>query len=235
MEMVRRSRLLDIVESAPERTPPNLEYRLLGDLPHLLRASYLPIPDPVRFDPLPERVAAVAARTHGLERPLIGLTWRAGTGPGPGDRNVLYKEVPFKKFLSMAQALPGTLAVLQRGPKPEELERLMEVCGPRVVDFSGLNADLEAMLALLAQLDDHVGVSNTNMHLCAGLGRGARVLVSRGIEFRWMAEGIESPWFRGFAIYRQALGGDWSDTLKAVGADVRREHENPLSTLSARK
>ena len=61
------------------------------------------------------------------------------------------------------------------------------------------------MLALLALLDDYVGVSNTNMHLRAGVNRTAKVLVPAPPEWRWMAEGKESPWFPGFTVYRQGV------------------------------
>lgn len=220
VEMVRRSGVLDAIEPAPERIPPNAGYRLLGDLPYLLHAAELPIPGAIRFAPLADRMTETAARLAALKRPLIGLTWRAGTGPESGNRNVLYKEVKFADFVAMTKSLPGTLLVLQRNPKAGEVRALGEACGERVVDLSALNADLEAMLALLAQLDDYIGVSNTNMHLMAALGRGARVLVSRLAEFRWMAEGTESPWFPGFHVYRQETNGSWAGPLSSVRADV---------------
>lgn len=216
VDMVRRSGVLDAIEPAPERIPPNAGYRLLGDLPYLLHAAALPIPGPIRFAPLSDQMTEIAARLALLNRPLIGLTWRAGTGPEAGNRNVLYKEVKFADFVGMAKSLPGTLLVLQRNPKAEEVRALGEACGERVVDVSALNADLEAMLALLAQIDDYVGVSNTNMHLMAALGRGASVLVSRLAEFRWMAEGAESPWFPGFRVYRQRPDGTWMTGLSAA-------------------
>lgn len=222
LDMVRRSGVLDEAEPAADRIPHGADYRLLGDLPYLLGAHRLPIPGPVRFAPLAARAAEIAGRLQGVKRPLIGLTWRAGTGPEAGNRNVLFKEVPFGKFVAMAAALPGTLLVLQRQPKSGEIEQLVSACGPRVVDLSPLNADLEAMHALLAQIDDYIGVSNTNMHLCAALGRKARVLVSRSVEFRWMA-GDESPWFPGFPVYRQGPKGDWTQAMGAIADEVRRK------------
>ena len=74
-------------------------------------------------------------------------------------------------------------------------------------DFTALNEDLEDMLALLSFMDDYVCVSNTNFHLRAVRGRVGRVLVPNPPEFRWMAEGEESPWFPGCKVYRQRLTG----------------------------
>lgn len=220
MGMIGRSGALDACEPAADRIPPDAGYRLLGDLPYLLAAHAQPVPASIRFDPLPERVGEARARLQGLARPLIGLTWRAGTGPESGNRNVLFKEVPFKQFVEMARRLPGTLLVLQRQPKAVELEALRAACGSRLADFSALNGELESMHALLAQLDDYVGVSNTNMHLCAALGRSARVLVSRAVEFRWMARGDRSPWFPDFPVYRQDARGGWEGALDEAVAAV---------------
>ena len=219
-DMIDRSGALDRSEPATDHLPPDAGYRLLGDLPFLLEAYKLPVPSAVQFAPLPERMASTAARLAGLPRPLIGLTWRAGTGPEAGKRMALFKEVPFGDFVSMAKRLPGTLLVLQRQPKSGEVEKLTAACDGRVVDLSALNDDLEEMHALLAQIDDYVGVSNTNMHLCAALGRSARVFVSRGSEFRWMASGAESPWFPGFSLYRQGVLGDWREAMAGVVAGL---------------
>jgi hypothetical protein len=89
-----------------------------------------------------------------------------------------------------------------------------------VHDLSALNEDLEAMLALLALVDEYVGVSNTNMHLRAGVGRTARVLVPQPPEWRWMAVGEASPWFPGFRVYRQHVDGEWRDALARLSRDL---------------
>ena len=86
--------------------------------------------------------------------------------------------------------------------------------------MTALNEDLEALLALLALMDDYIGVSNTNMHLRAGVSRTARVLVPRPAEWRWMISGSESPWFPGFRVYRQGPDGDWGAALKHLQADL---------------
>ncbi len=78
------------------------------------------------------------------------------------------------------------------------------------------------MLALLALLDDYVTVSNTNVHLRAGAGRTSRVLVPNPPEYRWMAEGDESPWFQGSTVYRQRLDGDWGAAFQALSKDLGR-------------
>ncbi len=66
------------------------------------------------------------------------------------------------------------------------------------------------------ELDDYIGVSNTNMHLSALLGRPCKVLPPLSSEFRWMTQVTESPWFPGFTIYRQSSDGQWQSALSAL-------------------
>jgi len=218
--MVSRGGMVDAcVEKGPHllRDP---QWLPVGDLPYLLRSNGPDLPPPLRLAPLDERVAELRARLAGLAQPLIGLTWRGGTLPGTVGFRGLLKALPFESFAELAGGLPGTLLVLQRYPCPAELALLSARAPGRVVDFSLLNDDLEGMLALLAQLDEYVGVSNANMHLYAGVGGRGKVLIAGVAEFRWMARGVESPWFPGFKVYRPGPERDWSTVFEQVLRDL---------------
>ena len=72
----------------------------------------------------------------------------------------------------------------------------------------------------LAALDEYVGVSNANMHLLAGIGKTARVLVPYPGEWRWMRRAGPSPWFPNFSLYRQPQSRDWSGALQELRGDL---------------
>ena len=76
------------------------------------------------------------------------------------------------------------------------------------------------MLALLSLLDEYIGVSNTNMHLIAGLAKPAKVLIPFPPEFRWMEKG-RSPWFPNFSLYRQDKSGSWDKAFEELENDLR--------------
>jgi len=103
--------------------------------------------------------------------------------------------------------------------------QLEELLGQEVLDFSDINDDLEDALALMALLDDYVGVSNTNMHLRAASGRPARVLVTHPGEYRWQVDGEHSPWFPDFQLYRQAVDGDWQGAFTELSSDIKAKYE----------
>jgi tetratricopeptide (TPR) repeat protein len=199
-------------------------HMLMGDLPQALGAT--DFPPPVELSPLPRMLESMKERLAALgPPPYVGLTWRAGIAPEQqrGTEWVLHKAVPPESLCGALRNVEGTLIALQRNPEGGEVERLATLAGRPVHDLTALNEDLEGMLALLAIVDDYIGVSNTNMHLRAGAGRGARVLVPCPPEWRWMANGEESPWFPGFRIYRQRPDGDWNDALTTLAFDLREK------------
>ena len=187
-------------------------YRVLvGDLPYLLGATNVP----------PSIAIAPLAIDTGLGTfgppPYIGVAWRAGTQRA---RRRLRKELPLAALAAAVRQTPGPVLVLQRQPAPGEMVAFATALGRQIVDLSAHNDELEAMLAVVAQLDELVCVSNTNVHLRAAAGRASRVLVPSPPEFRWMAERRESPWFPATSVYRQDADGGWEAALTALSRDL---------------
>jgi Flp pilus assembly protein TadD len=195
-----------------------------GRLLHLPRIFYPEPPPPLALAALPGQLREMERRLGALgPPPYLGLTWRAGTAPEEqrGSIWMLHKEVPLDQLGAAVRGVNGTLLALQRNARAGEIEALSAQAGRPVHDLTALNEDLEAMLALLALVDDYIGVSNTNMHLRAGTGRGARVLVPRPAEWRWLIAGDASPWFPGFRLYRQRPDGDWGAAFDRLARDLR--------------
>ena len=199
--LLSHSKILDRI-APPDERPTGTEFVFsVGDLPRLLDMEHpSQIPAPIELTPLSTQIAAVRQQLDKCgPQPCIGVTWRGGTTK----KNALYKEIPLDKLAACLRGTHTTVVVLQRNPRPGEIEAFAQALERPVHDFSALNENLEQMLALMAVIDDYVGVSNANMHLRAGAGKTARVLVPSPPEWRWMAEGMESPWFPGFSVYRQ--------------------------------
>lgn len=196
-----------------------------SDFPSLPRVFYPRLPAPLKLEVLPQQLRDMKERLSGLgPPPYIGLTWRAGTAPEQqGAAWMLHKEIPVARLGAAVRSVSGTLLALQRNPRPGEIEELSASAGKPVHDLTALNEDLEAMLALLALAGEYIGVSNTNMHLRAGVGRTARVLMPCPAEWRWFPSGSESPWFPGFRIYRQGPDGSWDGALRALERDLQEQ------------
>lgn len=246
--MVQRAGVADAVlpDGAPAADCTDLQI-FCGDLPHALQslpasplpwrettselhdypirvAAYYPPPAPSLHIPaLPDAVARLREQLRQIGAPpYIGITWRAGTAAREqtGANWVLSKEVPLSALGASLRASRGTLLALQRHPAAGEIDTLTAACGRPVADLTALNEQLEDMLALLALIEDYVGVSNTNMHLRAAVAGRARVLVPNPPEWRWMNRGRRSPWFPDFLLYRQSMHGDWDAALAALARDL---------------
>jgi tetratricopeptide (TPR) repeat protein len=186
-----------------------------GDLPWLLDEpgplpSIILSPDPDRITALRDRLAAFSCR------PLVGVTWRAGTQLS----GRLSKALSPEGLAATLAPLDCDVVILQRNPQAGEVDRFAAALGRPVLNLSTLNDDLASMLALLSLLDSQVAVSNTNIHLAAALGKPARLLLPHPPEFRWMDTGRQSPWFPGMVLYRQERGGSWRPALGTLAADL---------------
>jgi len=215
---------IDRVLALADVALPARDFTLLsGDLPQALATGEIPPAVPLTAQP--QRVSAMRERLTALgPAPYLGLTWRAGLAAGAAHNArlplPLSKHIALPQLAAALQPVPGTLLALQREPQPGEIAQLAALLQRPVHDFRAAGEDLEDTLALLALLDEYVGVSNTNMHLLAGLGKTARVLMPCPPDWRWMAAGKTSPWFPGFAIYRQNGEGDWRAALDELRRDL---------------
>jgi len=215
--MLDRAKIVDRVMAAGGK-PGLFDLKLtVGDLPWLLGDSGTPTPGAFPIPAQPDREAALSAQLQAFgPPPYVGLTWRAGRN----EKGVLFKEIPFDMLAGAVSPLGGSLVALQRRPDAGEIGAFARAAGKPVLDLTAANDDLEDMLALAGRLDFYVCVSNTNLHLRAARGRTSHVLVPTPPEFRWMADGAESPWFHGTRVFRQQPTGDWSSALTRLAREL---------------
>jgi Flp pilus assembly protein TadD len=177
-------------------------------------------PDAVPVQQWRERLAALGPA------PYIAVTWRAGSERASTaefrrrGEDPLFKEIPLADFAVALRGCRGTVVVVQRAPVSGEVAAFGKALGQPVIDLSSVNENLSDMTALMACLDEYIGVSNTNMHLRAGVGKTARVMIPFPAEFRWMDAGPASPWFPGFSLYRQHPDRTWTAALTRLSTDL---------------
>src|SRR5216683_4775432 len=150
--------------------------------------------------------------------PYVAIAWRAGE-PKTGLHETLYKAAPLEPLGTALRPLEATFVSVQRDPKLDETQALASALGHPLHDLSSVNGDLEDTLASMDAVDAYVGVSSTNVHLRASLGRDAHVLVPFPPEWRWMAAGA-SPWFPAMRVYREEPSHAWKAAFDALAADL---------------
>jgi hypothetical protein len=217
--MLSRSGVVDdAVSGAPPAGQDPARLAWIGDLPALLGMEG-EFPPPVRLVADPARVAAMRERLAAIgPAPYVALTWRAGLARR--GKAVLAKEIDARALGGALGPVEATFVSIQREPRAGETAALAEALGKPLADLGSANADLDDMLALLEVVDEYAGVSNTNTHLRASLGRTAHVLVPWPPEWRWLREGDASPWFPGSRLYRASHEGDWAPALARLAAGL---------------
>lgn len=210
-DLLRPLGLFDAYHSTSEK--PNAEYFIrAGDLPLAMQRN-----SPEELAPLPALDLTPALDpeiTHAMDQmlsgfgpgPYLALTWRAGTASRAG---ALSKNLALPVLVERVRNWPGTILSIQRQPGQAEIEQLERALGKSVADLSELNNDLFKMLHALNRIESYVGVSNTNMHLRAGLGKPATVFVPFPPEWRWGIAGATSTWYPQFEVIRQDESGNW--------------------------
>ena len=194
-----------------------------GDLPALLESAsavdaFSLVRDEARAARWRRRLAELGPA------PYLALAWRAGTDvlrmkEFGRERGPQSKEAPLAALGDALRGWRGTLLSVQRQPRSDETAAAAAAAGAPVHDLSALNDDLPEILAMLGVVEEYVCVSNTNVHLLAGIGRTARILVPYPAEWRWMREGA-SPWFPGFTLYREPQSRGWAEPLSRLRKDL---------------
>lgn len=184
-----------------------------GDLPFLTG-----VPGPLPPVPLRAVNSGPPPSFSHYHAPFIGVTWRAGTKNALGQ----WKEMQPEKLAALCRDLGATPVLLQRSATNDEKRLFGEAR-----DYCDECEYPEFVLDLLPHLDAYVTVSNTNVHLAAGLPDTMRpdmhVLITHPPETRWMTRGDTSPWFPGMTCYRQDGYGRWpDDTFQRIKDALRK-------------
>lgn len=201
----------------------------VNELPVAVEAMNAPeIAPPLPLAPRPDLVEKWTAWLSSLgPAPYIGINWRAGAAAQGAATafSKLAKAIDKDCFARTLAPVQATWVSLQRNVMLEEMQEFRHAIGAPVHDAAALTDDLEDLLALLSLLDENIGVSNTNMHLRAGLGLPSRVLVQNpGGDWRWGHDGSSSLWFTDCRVYRQSPDSDWAEALEALQQDLLWEY-----------
>lgn len=220
--ILSRSGYFEMLYAPSSDLPSNCEHILVGDLPLLCECTDVTdIPCPISLCPMASHTEQVKGLLRDLgPPPYCGVSWRAGLQPKAARKTGLFKEIPLDQLSIALKDFPGTLVSVQRNPRPGENDAFQSLLERPVHDLSAMNEQLEEVLALMAVLDNYVGVSNTNTHLRACVGKASYVLVPHPAEWRWGQSGDRSVWYPNSRLFRETASDGWRNAICALRTDL---------------
>jgi tetratricopeptide (TPR) repeat protein len=188
----------------------------LMSLPHVLGTRLQSIPADVPY------LTADAVRIAGWKARLgqtgdlnVGVVW-SGNPEHKWDR----RRTMAASNVLPALAVPGVrLFSLQKDPRPEDRGTLRALAdcitdlAPELTDFTETAAAIEA-------LDLVIAVDTSVAHLAGALGRPVWLMTPYALDWRWLRDREDSPWYPTMRLFRQSVPKVWDDVLARIRSEL---------------
>jgi hypothetical protein len=194
---------------------PNFEFDYwtpMMSLPLVLGTTLETLERPVSYLNAPEDKTRAWQQLLGPKYKLrIGFCW-SGRKDSWINR---HKSVPFDNILNMVQSNPDYEWVnLQTDASAEEEAALVAV---GVKTYPSSIQSWADTAALISNMDVVVGMDTAVSHLSAALGRPTWIMLSHyAVDWRWLLNRDDSPWYITAKLFRQPQRGDWASVIQQI-------------------
>ena len=159
----------------------------------------------------PAALTAWQQRLGPRRRLRVGVSWS-----GRKDTWIhQHKSVPFGQIVNMIQACPEYQWVnLQIDCTDEESQALQDL---GVGTYPGTISCMADSAALISCLDVVISVDTAVSHLAAALGRPTWILLNQyGVDWRWLLNRADTPWYPTARLFRQPTMGNWGPAITQI-------------------
>lgn len=192
------------------------------DLPRLFRTTLESIPSGIPYlFAEPDRVRRFGEQLASNAGFRVGIAWQ-GNPHHQWDR---HRSVRLTEFEPLAAIEGVQLISLQRGPGVEQIDALtsrfalIELLDRSAPDEQGV-ADAAA---IIANVDLVITVDTAVAHIAGAMGRPTWVLLSTMVDWRWLLNRDDSPWYPTMRLFRQERRGDWPPVFERAAGELRRQ------------
>jgi hypothetical protein len=178
-----------------------------GSLPALFRPTPESCPRVPFLTADPERRVMWRALFDSWGKPVIGLTWSGGRFAS----QLTKRTMGLESLRPLIESTDAIFVALQYEDPSEEIERT----GLPVRWFKETMKDrpLDDAAALIAELDEQVGIHTTAHHLAGALGKPSKVFVPQAPMWLY-AYGDRIPFYAAQTFFRQKKDERWIDCVR---------------------
>ena len=91
-----------------------------------------------------------------------------------------------------------------------------------ITDLAPLLHDFADTAAAVSALDLVISIDSAVAHLAGALARPTWVLLPYALDWRWLRDRADSPWYPTVRLFRQGAPRDWPSALTRLGAALRQ-------------
>ena len=206
------------VVSQDEPLPPFDVHLPLMSLPNVLGTRLDTIPAAVPYLATdPAKIAGWKARIGPTTDLAVGVVWSGN----PGHKYDRRRSIPAAAVLP-ALVMPGVrLFSLQKDPRAEDIVTL-EAMATDVTDLAPSLDDFSDTAAALEALDLVIAVDTSTAHLAGALGRPVWLMLPFALDWRWLRDREDSPWYPTMRLFRQSTPRIWTDVIGRIRAELSR-------------
>jgi len=197
-----------------EKLPPfDLQLPLMS-LPRVFGTTLDTIPADVPYlRPDPAKLSRWRTALADVTALKVGVVW-AGNAGHKGDRQ---RSLPAAAVLPRL-VMPGVqLYSLQKEPRAEDAP-VLAALGRDIIDLAPALGDFADTAAAVAALDLVIAVDTSVAHLAGALGRPVWMLTPYALDWRWLRDREDSPWYPTMRLFRQRSPREWDDPLLRLSA-----------------
>ncbi|WP_354230740.1 tetratricopeptide repeat protein [Bradyrhizobium sp. F1.4.3] len=202
-----------VIPRAEPLPPFDLQLPLMS-LPRIFGTTLDNLPADVPYlHPDPEKLLRWRAALGRVTRLKVGVVW-AGNPKHKGDRQrSLSAEAVLPRLV-----MPGVqLYSLQKEPRPED-GPVLAALHDDIIDLAPALGDFDDTAAAVAALDLVIAVDTSVAHLAGALGRPVWMLTPYALDWRWLRDREDSPWYPTMRLFRQRGPREWDDPLMRLSA-----------------
>jgi ADP-heptose:LPS heptosyltransferase len=181
-------------------------------IPGVLGVTLENLPQDLQYIEADKRLIQEWQKRLGFKKRLrVGFCWS-------GRRDTWinqHKAMPFIEMLTLIKQNPDYEWInLQIDCTPEEEQILIDA---GVTAYPGSIRNFGDTAALIHHLDVVLSVDTAIAHLAGAMGRSTWVMLNAyGLDWRWLLDRDDSPWYPSARLFRQPAMGDWKSVREKI-------------------